>query len=88
MVREGDGEMIDRTAAVGHHLRYNLSPTQPAELVSYVLEALDALEAGQPDHAIELPGLTVSAAELINDLRLWDMVRERPQLRTVRDDVP
>lgn len=86
MASTGSAAVIDRATAIRHHLRYHLSPPQPAELVPYVLEALDAPEAGQPDHAIELPGLIVTAADLIDDLRPWDMVRERPQLRIVRDD--
>ena len=57
--------------AIAWHLAYNFIPPQPPELLEYCLEALDAARAGDIDRVITFPGgVTVTAGELIDDLRL------------------
>lgn len=62
--------------AIAWHLANNFIPPQPVELTDYCIEAIDACNDNDPDRAISLPGgVTVTAGELIEDLRLEDMVK-------------
>ena len=57
------------------HLAYNFIPPQPPELLEYALEALDACKAGDSERVIKFPGgVEVTAGQLIEDLRLSDLV--------------
>lgn len=62
--------------AIAWHLANNFIPPQPVELTDYCIEAINACNDNDPDRAISLPGgVTVTAGELIEDLRLEDMVK-------------
>jgi len=74
---------VDRATIVLHHVTANLYPPAPAAVVPYALEALDAIEAGEPDRAINGPAGSMTAAALVDSLNLWDMVRERTALRVI-----
>ena len=60
---------------IAWHLAYNFIPPQPPELLEYALEALDACKAGDSERVIKFPGgVEVTAGQLIEDLRLSDLV--------------
>ncbi len=61
-------------AALAWHLAHNFIPPQPAELLEYCLEAVDACRAGDDGRVLSLPGMTITAGQLIEDLRLNDLV--------------
>ena len=62
--------------AIAWHLVNNFIPPQPVELTDYCIKAISACNDSDPDRAISLPGgVTVTAGELIEDLRLEDMVK-------------
>lgn len=66
---------LKRREALAWHLAYNFIPAQPAELLDYCIEAIDACNEGDPTRAISLPGgVSVTAGELVDDLRLNDLV--------------
>jgi hypothetical protein len=61
--------------AIAWHLVNNFTPPQPPELLEYCLEALDACKAGDSERVITFPGgVTVTAGQLIDDLRLNDLL--------------
>ena len=61
--------------ALAWHLAYNFIPPQPPELLEYCIQAIDACKAGDSGREIALPrGVTVTAGELIEDLRLGDLI--------------
>jgi hypothetical protein len=62
--------------AIAWHLANNFIPPQPIELTDYCIKAIDACNNNDPDRAISLPGgVIVTAGDLVNDLRLEDMVK-------------
>ena len=62
-------------AAIAWHLANNFIPPQPPELLDFCYEAIVACNDNEPTKAIYLPGgVMVTAEELVNDLRLEDMV--------------
>lgn len=64
-------------SALAWHLENNFIPPQPPELLEYCLQAIDACNANDPTRSIELPGgVTVTAGQLVDDLRLEDMIAE------------
>jgi len=68
-------EELKRREALAWHLAYNFIPAQPPELLDYCMEAIDACNEGDPTRAINLPGgVSVTAGELVDDLRLNDLV--------------
>lgn len=71
-----DQENTERMrAATAWHLAYNFIPSQPPELLEYCIEAINACNDNEPTKAIHLPGgVTMTAEELVDDLRLQDMV--------------
>lgn len=61
--------------ALAWHLAYNFIPPQPPELLEYCIEAIDACKAGDSARVIKFPGsVTLTAGELIEDLRLGDLI--------------
>ena len=71
-----DQEQTDRMrAAIAWHLQNNFIPPQPPELLDYCIEAIDACNSGDCTRLINLPGgVMVTAAKLVENLRLEDMV--------------
>lgn len=64
--------------ALAWHLSYNFTPPQPPELLDYCIEAISACEVGECDRVISLPrGVSVTAWELVEDLRLEDLIRDQ-----------
>jgi len=62
--------------AIAWHLVNNFIPPQPVELTDYCIEAINACNDNDPDRAISLPGgVTVTAGELVSDLRLEDLIK-------------
>ena len=62
--------------AIAWHLANNFIPPQPVELTDYCIKAIDACNHNDPDRAISLPGgVTVTAGELVSDLRLEDLIK-------------
>ena len=57
------------------HLQNNFIPPQPPELLEYCIKAMHACNEGNDDRVIQLPGgVTVTAGQLVDDLRLNDMI--------------
>lgn len=71
-----DQENTERMrAATAWHLQNNFIPPQPPELLEFCIEAINACNDNEPTKAIQLPGgVTKTAEELVNDLRLDDMI--------------
>lgn len=71
-----DQEITERMrVAIAWHLANNFIPSQPPELLEYCLQAIDACNTNDPTRSIQLPrGVTMTAGELVDDLRLNDMI--------------
>lgn len=68
-------EKLKQREALAWHLAYNFIPAPPPELIDYCIEAIDACNEGDPIRAISLPGgVSVTAGQLVDDLRLNDLV--------------
>ena len=69
-------EYTERTrAAIAWHLVNNFIPPQPPEMADYCIQAIEACNDNEPTKAIQLPGgVTVTAGQLVDDLRLNDMI--------------
>lgn len=62
-------------AAIEWHLAYNFIPPQPPQLLEYAQQAVNACNNGKSNQVISLPGGgTVTAGELVENLRLNDMI--------------
>jgi len=62
-------------AAIAWHLANNFMPPQPPELLEYAIGAIEACSSGDCTRLISLPGgVNVTAGQLVDDLRLEDMV--------------
>ena len=72
-------EYTERTrAAIAWHLVNNFIPPQPPEMADYCIQAIEACNDNEPTKAIQLPGgVTVTAGQLVDDLRLNDMVEAK-----------
>ncbi len=73
-----DQEKIERMrAATAWHLQNNFIPPYTPELVDYCLQAIEACNSDDPTRLISLPGgVTVTAEELVDDLRVIDMLED------------
>ena len=71
-----DQENIERMrAAIAWHLENNFIPPQPPQMIDYCLQAIEACNSHDPTRLINLPGgVMVTAEELVDDLRLEDMI--------------
>ena len=68
-------EKLKQREALAWHLANNFIPPQPVELTDYCIEAISACNDNDPDRAISLPGgVIITAGELVDDLRLNDLV--------------
>lgn len=60
--------------AIAWHLANNFIPPQPPEALDYCIEAIKACNEGEPTKPIYIPGVTVTAEELVYDFQLGDMI--------------
>lgn len=66
---------LKRREAIAWHLQYNFIPPQPPELLEQCIEAIDACNDNEPTRGISLPGgVIVTAGQLVDDLRLEDLI--------------
>jgi hypothetical protein len=58
------------------HLQYNVYPPVTLEMIPYCEQAIEACSEGRESEAIDINGTRIPAEEIVEDLRLWEMVED------------
>lgn len=80
--------MLNKYAALHHHLAYNHFPALPTTLVQTCLDAIDACNEGDPDRQVDLPDdmlISVGGGDPTPTIRAGDMV-DMAHLQDMLDD--